>query len=108
VALAKHLITWLHDANQATAAEAEFIKATHGGIPDEIPAMPIAAGVHKLPALLTKAGITSSNSEAIRKIKEGAVKLEGEKVTDHQKDYTFDKPAVLQLGSRKFVRLMPG
>jgi len=69
VALAKHLIGWLHDANQAAAAEAEFIKATHGGIPDDIPQMPIAAGTHKLPVLLTKAGITSSNSDAIRKLK---------------------------------------
>jgi len=108
VALAKHLIGWLHDANQAAAAEAEFIKATHGGIPDDIPQMPIAAGTHKLPVLLTKAGITSSNSDAIRKLKEGAVKLDGQKVTDHQKDYIFEKPTVLQLGSRKFVRLIPG
>jgi len=107
VALAKHLIGWLHDAGQAVAAEGEFIKATHGGIPDDIPTMSIAAGPHKLPVLLTKAGITSSNSEAIRKVKEGAVKLDGEKVGDHQKEYAFDKPTVLQLGNRKFVRLVP-
>lgn len=56
---------------------------------------------------MVKAGLVASNSEAIRKIKEGAVKIDGEKVTDFQKEYTFDKPVVIQLGSRKFVRLVP-
>ena len=56
---------------------------------------------------MVQAGIVSSNSEAIRKIKEGAVKIDGQKVVDFQKEYTFDKPVVLQLGSRKFVRIVP-
>src|SRR5271156_1079738 len=37
VALAKHLITWLHDAASADAAEKDFMTKTHGGIPDEMP-----------------------------------------------------------------------
>jgi tyrosyl-tRNA synthetase len=108
VALAKSIITWLHDAAAADAAEAEFVKATHGGVPDDIPSLNIAAGPHKLPPLLVQAGLAASNSEAIRKIKEGAVKIDGEKVADHQKEYSFDKPAVLQLGNRKFMRVVPG
>ena len=51
--------------------------------------------------------MVASNGEAMRKMKEGAVKIDGQKVTDVQKEYTFDKPVVLQLGSRKFVRLTP-
>jgi tyrosyl-tRNA synthetase len=39
-------------------------------------------------------------------MKEGAVKIDGQKVTDPAKDYAFDKPAVLQLGNRRFVRLV--
>ena len=40
-------------------------------------------------------------------MKEGAVKIDGEKVVDFQKEYVFDKPAVVQLGNRKFVRVVP-
>jgi tyrosyl-tRNA synthetase len=105
--LAKWIITWLHDAGAAEAAEREFVTATHGGVPEEIPQLSIASGPHKLPPLLVKAGMAASNSEAIRKLKEGAVRIDGQKILDHQKDYTFDAPVVLQLGSRKFARLMP-
>jgi len=108
VRLAKHLIGWLHDTSAADAAEKAFVTATHGGIPDEMPEISLGdPGPHKLPPLLVKAAMVSSNSEAIRKIKEGAVKIDGEKVVDHHKDYTFNKPVVLQMGSRKFARLKP-
>jgi tyrosyl-tRNA synthetase len=108
VQLAKHLIGWLHDAAAADAAEKSFVTTTHGGIPDEMPEISLeGSGPHKLPPLLVKAGMTASNSEAIRKIKEGAVKINGEKVADHHQEFSFDKPAVLQLGSRKFARLLP-
>lgn len=107
VRLAKHLIAWLHDAASADAAEKAFVTATHGGIPDEMPEILIETGPHKLAPLLVKAGMVASNGEGIRKMKEGAVKIDGEKVVDFQKEYTFDKPVVLQLGSRKFARLKP-
>lgn len=106
VALAKHLIAWLHSAEDADKAEQEFIRTTHGGVPDEMPEI-MLEGPSKLAPLMVKAGMVSSNSEGIRKIKEGAVKLDGEKVADFNKEFTFDKPAVMQLGNRKFVRLVP-
>ncbi len=108
VRLAKHLITWLHDGPAADTAEKSFMVATHGGIPDEMPEVPMGGpGPHKLAPLLVKAGMVSSNGEGIRKMKEGAVKIDGEKVVDFQKEYVFEKPVVLQLGSRKFARLTP-
>jgi tyrosyl-tRNA synthetase len=107
VRLAKTIITWLHTAEDADKAEQDFMRATHGGIPDEVPDLTIGAGPNKLAPIMVQAGMVSSNGEAIRKIKEGAVKIDGQKVTDFQKEYTFDNPVVLQLGSRKFVRLNP-
>jgi tyrosyl-tRNA synthetase len=107
VQLAKHIITWLHDLNSADAAEKEFVRTTHGGVPDEMPELEIGPGPHKLAPLMVKAGMVTSNGEGIRKIKEGAVKIDQQKVTDFQKEYTFDKPVVLQLGNRKFARLKP-
>lgn len=41
VALAKRIIGWLHDSASGDAAEREFVRATHGGIPDEMPEVPI-------------------------------------------------------------------
>jgi tyrosyl-tRNA synthetase len=108
VKLARHLITWLHDAPSADTAEKSFFTATHGGIPDEMPELLLETpGPHKLGPLMVRAGMVSSNGEAIRKVKEGAVKIDGQKVSDFQKDYTFTQPTVLQLGNRKFVRLQP-
>jgi tyrosyl-tRNA synthetase len=108
VKLAKHIIGWLHDTASADAAEKNFMAATHREIPDDIPELKLEIpGPHKLAPLLVQAGMVASNSEGIRKIKEGAVKIDGQKVSDHQLDYTFDKPVVLQMGSRRFARLTP-
>ncbi len=108
VKLAKHIITWLHSAEAADKAEQEFMRATHGGIPDDVAELKIGPGLHKVAPLLVLAKFVISNGEGMRKIKEGGVKLDGEKVTDVQKEYSFDKPVVMQLGSRKFVRLVQG
>jgi tyrosyl-tRNA synthetase len=107
VRLAKRIITRFHDAESADRAEQEFVRTTHHGLPDEIPEMKIGAGPHKLAQLLAKAGLVPSNSEGIRKLKEGAVKINGEKVLEFNKEFTLTEPVVLQLGNRKFVRLIP-
>jgi tyrosyl-tRNA synthetase len=108
VALAKQLVAWLHSTGDADAAERGFMAATHGAVPDDIPELPLGGpGPFKIAPLLVRAGFVASNGEGMRKVKEGAIKLDGEKVTDVAREYTFDKPAVLQMGSRKFVRLIP-
>ena len=106
VGLAKHLITWLHTSESADQAAEEFMRTTHGGVPDEMPEIKLS-GPSKLAPLLVQAGMVSSNSEGVRKIKEGAVKIDGEKSLEYQKEFTFEKSVVLQLGNRKFVRLVP-
>jgi tyrosyl-tRNA synthetase len=107
VRLARTIISWLHQPQAADIAEGEWDQIHKaGGTPDEMPEFKVGPGPHKLPKLLVSAGLASSNSEAIRKIREGAVRIDGEKVTDFQKDYGLHKPAVLQLGSRRFARLL--
>lgn len=109
IRLAKHVITWMHSQADADAAEAEFIKVfSQGGVPDDMPEVSVGAAPVKLAPVIVKAGLAASNSEAIRKIKEGAVSLDGQKVgaTDFQKEFTFTQPTVLKLG-RKFARLIP-
>jgi tyrosyl-tRNA synthetase len=105
--LARQIISWLHSPADADAADKEWDRIHHqGGLPEDVPEVAIGAGPHKLPMLLVKAGLAASNGEATRKIKEGAVSIDGQKVTDFQKEYTFTAPAVIKLG-RRFARLIP-
>ena len=106
VRLAKLIIAEFHNEQAADAAERDFMKATHGGVPDEMPELKVGPGPHKLPPLLVAAGFVSSNSEAIRKIREGAVKIDGEKVGEKEL-VDMAEPKVLQLGSKRFVKLLP-
>jgi tyrosyl-tRNA synthetase len=105
-ALARHLITWLHGAEAAEQAQADWDRRRKHEVPQDIPEFSVGTTPLKLAPLLVQAKLAASNSEAIRKIKEGAVQLDGEKVTDFQREYTFEKPTVLKLG-RKYARLKP-
>jgi tyrosyl-tRNA synthetase len=105
-ALARHLVTWLHGADAATQAQADWDRRRKHEAPDEMPEFAVGSTPQKLAPLLVQAKLAASNSEAIRKIKEGAVQLDGEKVTDFQREYSFDKPTVLKLG-RKYARVKP-
>jgi tyrosyl-tRNA synthetase len=123
-ALAKMIITWLHDKQSAAAAEAEFAKTTHGGVPDQMLELPLGAPIKSLAQLLVDAKVVSSKSEAFRKIEEGAVRINGEKKTNRHLGVTFlpNPPAsapgsefvvftdsfIVQLGNRKFVRITNG
>jgi tyrosyl-tRNA synthetase len=107
IRLAKLIITWLHSAEDADAAEAEFKKVfSEGGVPDQMPEVFVGPGPHKIAPLIVKAGLAASNGEATRKIKEGAVSLDGNKVSDFQQTLALSQPVVLKLG-RKFARLLP-
>lgn len=107
VALAKHVIGWLHSPEAAQSAEDEFNRVfKQGGVPDDMPEIAAGAGPHKIAPLIVKAGLASSNSEAIRKVREGAVSLDGKKVASEKDEITLAAPMVLKLG-RKFARLTP-
>jgi tyrosyl-tRNA synthetase len=112
VRLAKRIIAWLHCAEAAEAAEAEWNRLFAPGgkgkgeaVPDDIADVPVT-WPSKLAPALAKAALAASNTEATRKIKEGAVYINGERVTDFQKEFAFDKPVVVKLG-RRYVRLVP-
>lgn len=105
IKLARHLIGWLHSAADADAAEAAFIKQfVKKDVPDEMPEFCLGAGPHKIAPLLVAAKLAASNGEAIRKVKEGAVYLDGARVVDLQKEYVLEKAVVVKLG-RKYARL---
>ncbi len=107
VRLAKEVIRWLCGDAEAGAAEAAFIRQfSEKKEPDSMPEHSVGPGPHKLSVLLAQSGLAASNGEAIRKIKEGAVDLNGERVTDFQKQITLEQPVTVRLG-RKYARLKP-
>jgi len=58
-----------------------------------------------LPRVLVAAGLTSSSSEAVRLIKQGAVQVNGEKVTDKDHRVRTNGPALIQRGKRRYARV---
>jgi tyrosyl-tRNA synthetase len=108
VRLAKHLISWLHSPADAEAAEKAFVEQfSNKQAPTDMPEVPLdGPGPFKLPPLLVKAGLAASNGEAVRKIKEGAVEVGGERVTDHVREWSFTQPVAVRLG-RRWAKLVP-
>jgi tyrosyl-tRNA synthetase len=107
VNLAKQIISWLHSGDAAVAAEEEWNRIQKGqGIPQDTPEVSVGSAPSKPAPLLVKAGLAVSNSEAIRKIKEGAVEIDGQKITDPQREIAISQPVVARLG-RKYAKLKP-
>lgn len=104
ILLAKEIIARFHTDADADAAEQEFInRFQKGNIPDEMPEFTFAADT-AIANILKEAGLVNSTSDAMRMIRQGAAKSEGEKIED-----TKWVPAagtyVLQVGKRKFARV---
>ena len=88
MALGRSIVTDFHSAEEATRAQEVFTKVVRQKeIPQDIPmvAMPEGVAVEngvRLDRLLAKIGLAESNSDGVRKIKAGAVHVNGEKATD--------------------------
>ena len=102
--LAEEIITRFHDETQAKKAQQNFIdRFANNQIPDEMDEFSFPKGI-KIANLLKDSNLVSSTSEAFRMIKQGAVKMEGEKLSD--KDLAPDEGTlVFQVGKRKFARV---
>ena len=106
--LADEIITRFHDAAAAQKAQQDFIsRFQKGAIPDEMPEFELAAPDGELPIanLLKEAALTESTSKAMQMIKQGAVKIDGEKVEDKGLKIKPGTEHVYQVGKRKFARI---
>ena len=111
--LARELATRFHDAAAAETAIAGWHAAVTGqGDTSLLPLHDVAVPAEglRIAALLTAAGITPSNSEANRKLKERAVKVDGHVVEDPSTAFQPGFEGVLQVGKQNFkrVRLIAG
>jgi len=106
--LAKELIARFHDEAAAQAAHDEFInRFQKGALPDDMPELEITAegGEIGIANLLKEAGLVASTSDAFRMIKQGAAKIDSEKVTERGLMIKAGTTAVYQVGKRKFARI---
>ncbi|OOF26150.1 tyrosine--tRNA ligase [Salinivibrio proteolyticus] len=107
ILLAKEIIARFHSDADADAAEHTFInRFQKGAMPDEMPSFSFEQGI-AIGNLLKDAGLVSSTSDALRMIRQGAVKIDGEKVED-TKLVPAAGEAVYQVGKRKFARVTLG
>ncbi|MCK8137086.1 tyrosine--tRNA ligase [Pseudoalteromonas sp. S3260] len=109
IELAKELIARFHSEADAQAANDDFIQRFQKkALPDEIPELTVIIDEDTIliANLLKEAGLVASTSEAMRMIKQGAVKLNGEdKITDTKLEIAKGTTAIYQVGKRKFANI---
>jgi len=106
--LARAVVGRFHSTEAATAAEHSFNAVFRDkGLPEDIPSATLSDDhVVWLPRALTEAGVTASNGEARRLIAQGAVKVDGERVTVEEIDASLLRERVVQVGKRRFIRFV--
>ena len=108
VALAKEIISRFHDSKSADEAEENFINQFQKrNTPDDIEELSLdwKEDSIPLPNLLKEAGMIKSTSEAIRMIKQGAVRINEEKITDTKFLISKGETAIYQVGKRRFKKI---
>jgi tyrosyl-tRNA synthetase len=105
--LGRRVVAIHHDTQAAQSAEAAFDRLFRAHeAPDDVPVHAISAeGEVSLPAVLADADLVASRSEGRRMIKQGAVRIAGERTDSEFVDVSLIKDSVIQVGKRRFVRI---
>ena len=109
VNFAIEIVTRFHSVSAAKSALDDFEKRfKRGGVPDDISEIKLATveGELSIVQALKMSGLTSSTSEAMRAISQGGVKANGEKVEDKLAKISKGEKVVLQIGKRKFAKIV--
>jgi len=106
--LAHEIVARFHDAAAAERAQRNFMsRVSEKAVPQDLPVkvIPVDATGLRIANLLKEAGLAGSTSEANRKIEEGAVKIDGVRVSDRALMLKAGAEHVFQLGARRFARV---
>jgi len=104
--LSRNLVTIYHDAEAAARAEAHFKQVFQKReLPKDMPTHKLAAP-QNIVDLLAEIGLAPSKSQARRLIAQGGVRLDGNKVESIKEVVMPGKEAILQVGKRRFVRIV--
>ena len=108
VEFAKEIVTRFHSKIDADNAEKDFENRADGGIPEDLNVYKIDAGNDGIGVgqILKSINFVSSTSEAMRLIKAGGVKIDGEKISDTKKFISPNEQFVIQVGKRKFGKII--
>ena len=106
--LAQEIVARFHSRAAAEAAQRDFIaRVSEKAVPTDLEArvVLVEAGGLRVANVLKEAGLAASTSEANRKIEEGAVKVNGTRVSDKGLAFKAGEDHVFQVGSRRFARV---
>lgn len=104
--LAREIVSIFHGEEAAQQAEAHFVRVfQQRKLPEEMPTRKVE-GPTPVVDIIAAAGLTKSKGEARRLIRQGGVRLDGEKIADTEFVFTPDgKEHVLQVGRRRFLKV---
>lgn len=105
------IVDRFHGAGAGEKARDAFVaRFRQGEVPDDIPELKLSCpdGGLGIAQALKAAGLTASTSDAMRMIKQGAVRLDGERVEDKGLKLPAGGPVLLQVGKRRFARVTIG
>jgi tyrosyl-tRNA synthetase len=106
--LARKIVEMYHSERAAKEAEAHFDKIhIKKEVPDEIPEFIITEDDRRLINVMMVTDTTESLSEGRRLIRQNSVSIDGKPINDEYYVIEFDKPIILKVGKRKFVKLVP-
>ena len=108
VLLAQEMVTRFHHRAAAEMALAEFeARFKQGVLPEDMPLITVSSanGSIGIAQLLKQAGLVDSTSDGLRMIEQGAVKLDGERISDKTLQLKVGASVVAQVGKRKFGRV---
>lgn len=106
--LGVEIVDRFHGPGAGEKAQQAFIaRFQQGGLPEDLEEISLSADGEALglATALTQAGLTASNSEAFRMIDQGAVKIDGEKVSDRGMTLANGFSGVIQVGKRRIARI---
>jgi len=106
VLLGKTIVTQFYDEETARRAAAQFDRVfAEGQLPDDIPQVLITDPAISVKQLLLSTKLVESGGEAKRMVAQGAVSIDGEKITDPNLDIMPKDGTVIQVGKRKFAKI---
>lgn len=107
--LAEEVVSRFHNKSAASRARENFVsRFQKGRLPDELPEVSVTTGDGggiALANLLKEAGLTGSTSDAHRLVKQGAVRIDGERIADSRQLIASGETRVIQVGKRRFAKV---
>jgi tyrosyl-tRNA synthetase len=106
--LGQEIVARFHDTGAAEAAQANFIaRFQQGAMPEDMPEVTLDSenGEIGIASLIKGASLTGSTSDAFRMIKQGAVRIDGQRVEDRNLTIKSGSTHVFQVGKRRFARI---